>query len=139
MQESHLEAHCLKTPIAEYQLMLKGLKMFDIRHNELNFQVGEGLLFQEYDTEKEQYTGNSFSAVITHILFGNKTFLPLSDNIVFLSFQHLMPEVEGEELSEEKKTVLHIEKVIADLMWIKEGIEVTEAIKAKEALSKLEA
>jgi hypothetical protein len=42
-----------------------GVKTFEIRKNDRDFQVGDELLLKEYESEK--FTGNILAAVVTYI------------------------------------------------------------------------
>jgi predicted RNA-binding protein with PUA-like domain len=43
-----------------------GIKTFEIRKNDRNFQVGDEVILQEYDPEKG-YTGSGLVVIITYI------------------------------------------------------------------------
>ena len=69
--------HALKTWPEFYKLVESGEKAFEVRKMDRPFKVGETLLLQEFDNEKQEFTGNETTRVITCILrdpkFGIKT------------------------------------------------------------------
>ena len=62
--------HTLKTWPTEYADMKSGLKTFEIRKNDRDFQVGDILVLQEYNPETEKYTGEMHSYKITYMIQG---------------------------------------------------------------------
>lgn len=69
--------HALKTWPEFYRLVESGEKPFEVRKMDRPFKVGETLLLQEWDNDKQEFTGNELKRVITYILadpkFGIKT------------------------------------------------------------------
>ena len=48
-----------------------GSKPFDVRKNEQNFQVGDALLLRELNPTTHEYTGQTLSRWVSHVLPGN--------------------------------------------------------------------
>lgn len=74
--------HELKTWKPIFQDMKNGNKAFDIRKNDRNFQVGDELILNEWDSDKEEYTGDHIHALVTWILPSNNPFHNLEDKII---------------------------------------------------------
>ena len=74
--------HYLKTWPVYYQSTKLGLKTFELRKNDRNYQVGDVLCLQEYDPEKEEYTGDEMLLKVPYML-SNPTFVP--DGYVIMS------------------------------------------------------
>jgi len=49
-----------------------GKKPWDVRFNDRNYKVGDTLIQQEWDNEKQEYTGNELHGLITYILEGGQ-------------------------------------------------------------------
>ena len=58
--------HELKTYPKYFQETIEGNKLFEIRKNDRNFQVGDVLLLKEWDNIK--YTGREVGAMVRYIL-----------------------------------------------------------------------
>lgn len=59
--------HKLKIDSKYFDAVLKGFKTFEIRKNDRNFKVGDKLILQEYDPEKQVCTGYELLAFVTYI------------------------------------------------------------------------
>lgn len=59
--------HELKTEPRFFEASKLGLKLFEIRKNDRNFQVGDKLLLQEFIPETQEYTGRVVERRITYI------------------------------------------------------------------------
>lgn len=57
--------HKLKILPKYFNDVRSGIKTFEIRKNDRNFQVGDFLLLKEYENEK--FTGNIIGAEVTYI------------------------------------------------------------------------
>lgn len=64
--------HELKTWKAYFQLMVSGVKPFELRKNDRGFLAGHELLLREYDKDKESYTGRTLHRKITYVLQGEE-------------------------------------------------------------------
>lgn len=78
--------HELKTYPKYFQETIEGNKLFEIRKNDRNFQVGDVLLLKEWDNIK--YTGREVGAMIGYIL--DDKFIGLAEGYVALGLQILM-------------------------------------------------
>jgi len=74
--------HELKTWPELFILSLSGMKMFEVRQNDRDFQAGDFLLLREWDPTTETYTGRSMSRRVLYILQGGKFGLP--ENMVVM-------------------------------------------------------
>ena len=77
--------HELKTYPKYFQETIEGNKLFEIRKNDRNFQVGDVLLLKEWDNIK--YTGREVGAMVTYIL--DDKFIGLAEGYVALGLQIL--------------------------------------------------
>jgi hypothetical protein len=59
--------HELKTWPKFFEAVRDGLKNFEIRNNDRDFKVGDVLLLQEYDFDRDQYSGYDVSRRVTYI------------------------------------------------------------------------
>jgi len=66
--------HTLKTWPEYFEAVIKGDKTFEVRRFDRPFKVGDKLILQEWDNEKEQYTGREHAVIITYILQGDVKF-----------------------------------------------------------------
>lgn len=66
--------HALKTWPEYYQAIENGDKTFEVRKFDRPFRIGETLLLQEFDPEKDKYTGKECERVISYILPGTDRF-----------------------------------------------------------------
>lgn len=76
--------HELKIAPEYFEKVVSKEKLFEIRYNDRNFQVGDTLKLQEY--QKGTYTGRFIYVKVTYILQG---FAGLQPNYVVLSIQLL--------------------------------------------------
>lgn len=67
---TEIKRHKLKTETAYYQAVESGEKLFEVRKNDRDFQVGDRLYLQE--TVNGVYTGRELTMVITYILPGGQ-------------------------------------------------------------------
>jgi len=58
--------HELKIDEQYFDAVIEGIKNFEIRLNDRNFEVGDGILLQEVDSLRK-YTGRTVSGTITYI------------------------------------------------------------------------
>lgn len=65
---THVLVHTLKTVNPYFEDVLNQHKMFEVRKNDRDFQVGDFLILQEYDSKREVYLGRKIKCVITYIL-----------------------------------------------------------------------
>lgn len=62
--------HRLKTWPEYFQQVWASNKLFEVRKNDRDFQVGDRVDLVEYEPESEKLTGREISAVITYVLHG---------------------------------------------------------------------
>ena len=77
--------HELKTYPKYFQETIEGNKLFEIRKNDRNFQVGDVLLLKEWDNIK--YTGREVGVMVGYIL--DDKFIGLAEGYVALGLQIL--------------------------------------------------
>lgn len=65
-----LNCHDLKLWPQFFPALARGEKTFEIRKNDRNFQVGDGLRLREWDPVEERYTGREVQAEISYVLSG---------------------------------------------------------------------
>ena len=63
--------HAVKEWPVHFNDVISGRKTFEVRKNDRNYAVGDLIALNEYDTEKERYTGNSCLCYIDYILNDN--------------------------------------------------------------------
>lgn len=67
IQTKTVKTHELKTLPEFFEAQLKGIKKFEVRVNDQDYQVGDILVLQEYNP-KRGYTGKYLHVEITYIL-----------------------------------------------------------------------
>ncbi len=60
--------HALKTWKPYFQLQEDGRKIFEVRKDDRKYKVGDTFLSQEWDQEKNEYTGRETAYYIDYIL-----------------------------------------------------------------------
>lgn len=60
--------HAAKTWLEYYELQEEGEKLFELRKDDRPYKVGDYFLSQEFDNEKNEYTGRELRYIITYIL-----------------------------------------------------------------------
>lgn len=64
--------HELKTWTTYFEAILKGIKTFEVRNNDRNFQKEDILILKEWDNDKSEYTGRQISRDVSYILQGGQ-------------------------------------------------------------------
>lgn len=59
--------HELKTWPEYFQAVIDGVKTFEIRLNDRGFKVGDTLWLQEFEVDKNHYTGRHLKATVTYM------------------------------------------------------------------------
>lgn len=59
--------HELKLREGFYGSVLAGLKTFEVRFNDRNYQVGDVLVLKEWDWVQERFTGREIEKEVTYI------------------------------------------------------------------------
>ena len=72
-----MPTHELKTWPEYFYDVEKGVKPFEVRVNDRNFQMGDTLILKEFDPEREKrngngYTGRELTRIVTYILQGER-------------------------------------------------------------------
>lgn len=95
--------HCLKTWPPFYREMLNGFKNFDLRKDDRNFKVGDCLILQEFDPNKNggTFTGNQFTTFVIYKLCAN-SFQGIENGYCILGIGTLNKVLELEIKKEEK-------------------------------------
>ena len=95
-----MKIHELKAWPEYFTAMKNGLKTFDFRINDRNFQVGNFIMFLEWDTVTQDYTDireNRLLYKITYIMKGGK--FGLEEGFVCMSIiPYKTPAAPGREL-----------------------------------------
>jgi len=63
--------HKLKTWPVFYDDVESGVKTFEIRENDRNFQVGDTLILEKFEPETGEYTGESISVKVDYTICMN--------------------------------------------------------------------
>jgi uncharacterized protein DUF3850 len=70
------KTHRLKTWVDVFAETWKGLKTFEFRLNDRDFQVGDCLILEEFEHVGENYTGRSINEIVTSISHGPEWGIP---------------------------------------------------------------
>jgi Domain of unknown function (DUF3850) len=62
--------HELKSWPEFFEPVASGVKSFELRKNDRNFQVGDELRLREYDPVKKHYTGRDIFATVIYVMHG---------------------------------------------------------------------
>ncbi|MCR5703739.1 MAG: DUF3850 domain-containing protein [Eubacterium sp.] len=68
MDTDYIQVHMLKIEKQYYYYASRGMKPWEIRINDRNFQCEDRVILQEWDKAKEKYTGREIHGTITYIL-----------------------------------------------------------------------
>ena len=74
--------HALKTLPEFFKALAAGVKSFEIRKNDRDFQVGDSIVLKEWDNIK--YSGREIQAIIKYML--DDAFIGLAEGYVAFSF-----------------------------------------------------
>lgn len=67
-KENKMAHHNLKSHPVFFQAVVDRLKLFEIRHNDRNFQAGDSFTLHEYEYDHgDIYTGRTISGIIGYI------------------------------------------------------------------------
>ena len=77
--------HELKTHTEPFLALAIGQKLFEVREDDRNFQVGDELLLREYNPARETYTTREITRVVSYKVPGGQWGLP--DNLCVLGLQ----------------------------------------------------
>lgn len=125
--------HALKTWPELYAALADGTKTADVRKNDRGFQVGDDVIFQEYDNKEKKYTGNEVKSTVTHILAGDQ--FGIGKHFCVLSFARIEP---AGATYQEVRLVRHEETGSLRIAPVQETAapvaELTPAIEVKEEI-----
>lgn len=62
-----VQTHNLKTWPEYFEQVILGLKSYELRRNDRDFQVGDFLCLQEWDPKTESYTGRECRVRVTYM------------------------------------------------------------------------
>jgi len=62
--------HELKTWPESFRAVKHGIKTFEVRKDDRNFQVGDYLILKEYDPEKKTYSGDYIKVRVNYAVTG---------------------------------------------------------------------
>lgn len=71
-----IKIHDLKTQPAPFHSIKSGLKTFEYRLNDRNYQQGDYLNLMEYDPETAKFTGEEITVRVSYILHGGEFGVP---------------------------------------------------------------
>ncbi len=71
-----IKIHVLKTNPVPFEAIKSGLKTFEYRLNDRNYQHGDYLNLMEYDPETCKFTGEEISVRVSYILHGGEFGVP---------------------------------------------------------------
>ena len=66
-----MKTHELKTWPVFYNAISRGLKTFELRKNDRDFQAGDKLILKEWSPKTEKYTGLFMTKDVKYILHGS--------------------------------------------------------------------
>jgi hypothetical protein len=78
--------HTLKTVNPHFQHVWDGVKTFEFRKNDRNYEVGDSLKLKEYFPENDSFSDRVIYADITHIL-SHDDFADVPEGYVILSIE----------------------------------------------------
>lgn len=70
MEEILPRTHELKIWPVYYELHVSGVKTFELRNNDRQFNVGDILLLREYFLPEDEYTGREMKCLVTYVTTG---------------------------------------------------------------------
>jgi hypothetical protein len=83
-----MKKHELKILPQYFQAVLDGIKTFELRKDDRDYQRGDILVLREWDGEK--YTGSAICVKVTYILQDAEKY-GLKDGYVIMGIRHLEP------------------------------------------------
>lgn len=78
--------HKLKVWSEYMEDLINESKTFEVRFNDRDFQLGDILILEEFDREKNQYLNRSLKVKVTYIL-DNKVFNAIKDGFVIMAIK----------------------------------------------------
>lgn len=77
-----MKTHSLKTWPEFFQATKRGEKLFEVRINDRNYEVGDRIILHEYDPKTDTVTGEQLNCRITYILPPYNDVVELGDNCI---------------------------------------------------------
>ena len=71
-----MKTHELKIWPSEFNAVKYDFKTAEFREEDREFEIGDDLLLQEYEPDKQEYTGRTVLVGITHIVPGGNFGIP---------------------------------------------------------------
>lgn len=68
--------HILKTRHEPFQAVWEGVKTFEVRKNDREYQAEDSLLLKEYDPDTNTYSGREILIRVPYVLYGGAFGLP---------------------------------------------------------------
>lgn len=78
-----MKTHELKTWKIFFEEVVSGRKIFEVRKNDRDFQIGDMLILKEWDSQKQEYTGRKIARVVMYILQGGQ--FGIEDGFIVMS------------------------------------------------------
>lgn len=72
--------HDLKINANDFHEIFMGHKNFDVRKNDRNFQKGDVIIYNEWDCNTKQYTGNKLARNLISILNNDLGYITIKIN-----------------------------------------------------------
>ena len=93
-----MKIHELKTEQPYFNLIWSGIKKFELRKNDRDFQIGDVLRLWEYDRINKTYSGSCVEVIIVYILHEyyeaiNKPYCIISFNYLWSKENQTPPSV----------------------------------------------
>lgn len=82
-----MKTHKLKSWPQYFHYLIGNVKSFDVRINDRDFCIGDHILFEEWDPEKQEYTGRVLLRKVTYMMLGGK--FGLEKNAVVMALKML--------------------------------------------------
>ena len=70
--ERLIKTHYVKTIQPYYNDSKRGIKLFEVRKNDRDYQVGDFFVQEEFNTETQDLTGDNFKSKIIYLLRGGQ-------------------------------------------------------------------
>ena len=83
------DTHHLKIWPPYFRAVRDGLKTFEVRKNDRNFQPGDALVLKEWDPAAGRYTGHKCNVIVTYVLAGDPLqSFGIADGYVVMGIAH---------------------------------------------------
>lgn len=76
--------HRIKTVQPYFDECWHGRKPFEVRKNDRDYQVGDKVVLQEYDSQNNRYTERGIEGIILYVL---KDYAPIDSQYVVFSYE----------------------------------------------------